>query len=239
MSEDLPMAGKDKRRPLPMAGNDKRRPLLITDCDEVLLHMVSHFRDWVDEAHDIDFELVGADFSGALKRRVDGSALSRQDVWPLLDGFFTTEMNRQTLVPGARAALDALATVADVVVLTNLNHNFNEARGHQLLAHGIAHRVVTNQGGKGDPVAALVAEFAPSVTVFVDDLAHHHASVAAAAPQVFRLHMIAEPIVAALTPPAPAAHARIDDWATAQIWIAARFAGEPLTADTPAALHSA
>ena len=38
------------------------RPLLITDCDEVLLHMVSHFADWLDEAHDIDF--------GLRKRRV-------------------------------------------------------------------------------------------------------------------------------------------------------------------------
>ncbi|HEX8387740.1 MAG TPA: HAD family hydrolase, partial [Sphingomonas sp.] len=31
------------------------RPLLITDCDEVLLHMVRHFGDWVGEAHDMDF----------------------------------------------------------------------------------------------------------------------------------------------------------------------------------------
>ena len=66
-----------------MAGNDKRRPLLITDCDEVLLHMVSHFRDWVDEVHDVDFALAGGDFSGALKRRPSGEALRREEVWPL------------------------------------------------------------------------------------------------------------------------------------------------------------
>ncbi len=205
-----------------------KRPLLITDCDEVLLHMVSHFRAWVEEVHDVDFDLVTADFSGALKRRSDGKALERQEVWPLLDGFFTTEMHRQTLVPGADAALDRLGAHADIVVLTNLGHDFNEARAVQLRDHGITHRVVTNQGGKGDPVARLVAEFQPTVTVFVDDLAHHHSSVAAAAPDVFRLHMIAEPIVAALTPAARAAHARIDHWAEAVDWIEARFAGEPL-----------
>jgi len=204
------------------------RPLLITDCDEVLLHMVSHFRDWVDEAHDIDFALVGGDFSGALKRRATGDALAREDVWPLLDGFFQTEMHRQTLVPGAGEALATLAEVADIVVLTNLEHQFNEARATQLLGHGIAHRVVTNQGGKGNPVARLVAEFDPTVTVFVDDLAQHHSSVAKHAPGVFRLHMIAEPVVASTTPPAPDAHARIDDWATALAWIEARFGGEPL-----------
>jgi nitrate reductase gamma subunit len=131
-------------------------------------------------------------------------------------------------VPGASEALAALGEVADIVVLTNLGHHFNEARATQLLGHGIAHRVVTNQGGKGDPVAQLVAEFAPSVTVFVDDLAHHHSSVAKHAPNVFRLHMIAEPMVAAISPPAAAAHARIDDWVAAVPWIQARFAGIPL-----------
>lgn len=204
------------------------RPLLITDCDEVLLHMVSHFRDWVHEAHDVDFELAGGDFSGALKRRPSGESLRRDEVWPLLDGFFQTEMYRQTLVPGAREALDRLGTRADIVVLTNLGDHFNEARAVQLAGHGIEHRVVTNQGGKGNPVAALVAEFAPSVTVFVDDLAHHHTSVATAAPDTFRLHMIAEPLVATMMPPAPAAHARIDDWAEAVAWIEARFDGIPL-----------
>jgi hypothetical protein len=204
------------------------RPLLITDCDEVLLHMVSHFGDWVQETQGCAFAITGADFSGALTR--GGVALAREEVWPLLDGFFQTEMDRQTLVPGAREALGRLSGQADIVVLTNLGHHFNEARAVQLAGHGITHRVETNQGGKGDPVARLVAEFSPSVTVFVDDLAHHHASVAKAAPDVWRLHMIAEPLVADITPPAPAAHIRIDDWAGALGWIEARFAGVPLEA---------
>ncbi len=201
------------------------RPLLITDCDEVLLHMVSHFREWLAEVHDCEFSIERA-FMEPLKR--GGVALPREDIWPLLEGFFETEMPRQTLVPGAREALDRLGAQADIVVLTNLGHRFNEARGLQLLGHGIAHRVVTNQGGKGDPVAKLVAEFTPSVTVFVDDLGPHHASVATAAPDTFRLHMIAEPALAAVTPPSDAAHARIDDWDVAAPWIEARFGGVPL-----------
>ena len=204
------------------------RPLLITDCDEVLLHMVSHFGDWVRSEKGYDFDPGAGDFSNTLKDRVTGQPLEREQVWPLLDGFFETEMHRQTLVPGAREALDALSGEADIVVLTNLGHHFNEARALQLGAHGIRHRVETNQGGKGDPVARLVAEFAPSVTVFVDDLAHHHASVARHAPDVFRLHMIAEPMVSTRTPPSPDAHARIDDWGAALDWIRGRFAGKPL-----------
>ena len=38
------------------------RPLLISDCDEVLLHMVVPFRDWLDEVHNIHFELTHGDW---------------------------------------------------------------------------------------------------------------------------------------------------------------------------------
>lgn len=200
------------------------KPLLITDCDEVLLHMVSPFRDWLDEAHAIDFAFDREDFAHALTRRADSSLVEAEHIWPLLDAFFTTEMHRQTLVPHADRALATIAKVADIVVLTNLTDQFHAGRVAQLDALGIRHRVMCNQGGKGAPVARIVAEYGPSVTVFVDDLGQHHASVAEHAPDVRRLHMVAEPQVAAHRPAAPAAHARIDDWADALPWIMARFA---------------
>jgi hypothetical protein len=199
------------------------RPLLITDCDEVLLHMVGHFRTWLDEAHSIDFDMAAGDYSRAVRHRDTGEILAREQTWPLLNAFFETEMHRQTLVPHAREALAELAEVADVVVLTNLLDEHQERRIAQLEAVGIQHRVLCNQGGKGTPVTRLLDEYAPSVAVFVDDLAIHHASVEKAAPQVFRLHMIAEPELAAIMPPAASAHARIDDWAEAKHWIRDRL----------------
>lgn len=202
------------------------RPLVITDCDEVLLHMVAHFRDWLAEAHDVHFAMDGADFAQALSR--DGQTLAREEIWPLLNGFFVTEMGRQTLVPGAKDALERLQRDADVVVLTNILDEHRGARAEQLRLLGLDLPVRCNQGGKGSPVRDIVAEFAPSVAVFVDDLPQHHASVAQAAPTVWRLHMVAEPLLAGQIPPAEHAHARIDDWASAVGWIEARLAGLPL-----------
>ena len=199
------------------------KPLLICDCDEVLLHMVRHFGAWVEEAHDLAFSFAGGDFARMMTRR-DGSALPRDAMRGLLDGFFPDEMHRQTLVPHAAEALAVLSAQADIVILTNLQDACRAPRMAQLEAFGIAHRVETNQGGKGDPVARLVAEHGASVTVFVDDLAVHHESVARAAPQVHRLHMVSEPELAPHIAPAPAAHARIDDWRAARGWIAERFA---------------
>ncbi|PVX28223.1 HAD family hydrolase [Sphingomonas pokkalii] len=200
------------------------KPLLITDCDEVLLHMVRHFGEWLGETHAIDFALDGGDFSDSMRRRSDGSRLAADEMWALLDGFFPAEMERQTLVPDAREVLGRLSQVADIVVLTNLGEHCRDHRITQLAQHGIVHRVECNQGGKGRPVARLVEEHGAAVAVFVDDLATHHESVARHAPQVFRLHMIAEPSLAAVVPPAPHAHARIDDWRGAESWILERFA---------------
>ena len=56
------------------------RPLLITDCDEVLLHMVSHFRDWLDEVHGVDFAFETGQFEEALVDRSSGEALGRERV---------------------------------------------------------------------------------------------------------------------------------------------------------------
>ena len=206
------------------------KPLLITDCDEVLLHMVRHFGVWLDEAHAIDFTPNGGHFAESMRRRADGSVVAPDDMWDLLGGFFPAEMGRQTLVPHAREALAELAQVAEIIVLTNLLDDLRDDRIAQLAAHGIIHRVECNQGGKGGPVARLVEEHGNPVTVFIDDLAVHHESVARHAPQVHRLHMVSEPSLAPNVPPAPHAHARIDDWREAKGWIAERFA-RGLTAD--------
>src|SRR6187551_2443700 len=63
--------------------------------------MISHFADWLDEAHDVHFDLESAEFAGALSDRKTGETISPEQVWPLLDGFFRGEMHRQTLVPGS------------------------------------------------------------------------------------------------------------------------------------------
>jgi hypothetical protein len=124
--------------------------------------------------------------------------------------------------------LERIGAVADIVILTNLQDWCHAGRVAQLDALGIRHRVVCNQGGKGRPVARLAAEHRSSVTVFVDDLETHHTSVARQAPDVFRLHMIAEPSIAPTIPAAHHAHARIDAWDEAVEWVLARFRGEAL-----------
>ena len=200
-----------------------KRPLLITDCDEVLLHMVSHFDAWLGEAHDIRFAFETGNFGEAMTHRGTGELVDREQVWPLLGEFFRNEMHRQTPVPGAIEALGRIGEVADIVILTNLGNEAHPWRVDQLATHGIRHEVVCNRGGKGVPAKAIIDRYSAGATVFVDDLAVHHASVAELAPEVHRLHMVAEPLLAPAVTTAEEAHARIDDWPTATPWILERL----------------
>jgi FMN phosphatase YigB (HAD superfamily) len=202
------------------------RPLVISDCDEVLLYMISPFRDWLGEEHDIDFALKGREFHQAMTRRDTGALVEPTEVWPLLGQFFDTEMHRQTPIPGALEAMAALSERADVVVLTNLNDERQQTRTAQLAAHGLNVRVFTNQGPKGPALKAILDEYQPSKAVFIDDLPQHHDSVMELTPQVSRLHLCGEPLIAPhidCAHKAGHAHARIDDWGKALPWLLERI----------------
>ena len=206
------------------------RPLIITDCDEVLLHMVAPFRDWLDEAHGIDFSMEGSDFGQALKHQQTGDLVEGPEIWRLLNAFFDTEMHRQQPIAGAVDGVAQLAEHADVVILTNLGDHRQATRTAQLRNVGIEARVFTNQGPKGPALQAILDEYQPGHAIFIDDLPQHHGSVAEIAPHVTRLHLCGEPLLApyiACAHKAGHAHARIDDWASALPWLLARIEGVP------------
>jgi hypothetical protein len=198
------------------------KPLVVTDCDEVLLHMVRHFRDWLGDEHGIEFLLEGNPFVQSVRRKDSDRPVEEAELWGLLNAFFETEMARQTAIAGAAAAIAELQGEADVVVLTNLVDRFGESRRNQLRDHGIEVEVVTNQGLKGEAVRRIVEAHAPARAVFIDDLAQHHASAAEVLPDIARLHFCGEPAIAPHVPcalKAGHAHARIDTWDEALPWL--------------------
>jgi hypothetical protein len=198
------------------------RPLVITDCDEVLLHMVAPFRDWLGEVHGIDFLMKDNDFGKALTYRDGGAYVEPKDIWRLLNGFFDNEMHRQVPILGAVDSITKLGEYADVVVLTNLGDHHQQARTQQLVDAGLPLRVFTNQGPKGPALKAILDEYQPSRAVFIDDLPQHHDSVGQLTPEVMRLHLCGEPLLAphiSCAHLAGHAHARIDTWEHALPWL--------------------
>ena len=202
------------------------RPLIISDCDEVLLHMIVPFGQWLDETQDVSFKLIGNDFAHAIRDKVSGEPVPAEEIWRLLGAFFDGEMHRQSPILGAVEAMNTLKEHADVVVLTNLADRHNAARTKQLADHGIEVRVFTNQGPKGPALQAIMDLYQPSYAAFIDDLAQHHGSAAEMVPQIDRLHLCGEPTLAPHITcgfKAGHAHARIDTWELALPWLLGRL----------------
>jgi hypothetical protein len=202
------------------------KPLIISDCDEVLLHMIVPFGQWLDETQPVSFKLIGNDFSHAIRDKQSGDPVPAEDIWRYLGLFFDNEMHRQSPIAGAVGAINTLKDHADVVILTNLADRHNEARRQQLLSHGIDLPVFTNQGPKGPAIQAILDQYWPSKAVFIDDLAQHHGSAAEVVPHIDRLHLCGEPTLAPHITcgfEAGHAHARIDTWEHALPWLLSRL----------------
>lgn len=205
------------------------RPLIVSDCDEVLLHMVAPFRDWLGEKEGVTFLMNNADFSDAMRYAISGEAVPTEEIWNLLNRFFDTEMYRQRAIAGAVAGINTIAENADVVILTNLNDHRRDMRAQQLADVGINARVFTNQGPKGPALKAILDEYNPTRALFIDDLPQHHDSVSQLTPEVIRLHLCGEPLIAPhidCAHQAGHAHARIDHWDSALPWILDQIHGE-------------
>ncbi|MDN3647091.1 HAD family hydrolase [Pontixanthobacter aestiaquae] len=205
------------------------RPLLISDCDEVLLHMVAPFRDWLAENEGVEFRMAGNNFANSMRWQDSGKFVGEKDIWRLLGSFFDTEMYRQKPIEGAISGINIIAENADVVILTNLNDARQQMRAEQLAEHGVHARVFTNQGPKGPALANIIAEYQPERAIFIDDLPQHHESVSEVMPDVKRLHLCGEPMLAPLIDcahEAGHAHARIDNWFEALPWLQKELHGE-------------
>lgn len=204
------------------AGSSSGRPLVVCDCDEVLLHMVTHFRDWLAESYDVNFSLDTGNFAEALRYHNTGAPVPPDEIWRLLGLFFDAEMHRQHPIEGAVEAISTLARHADVVILTNLVDERREARAQQLAGHGIDARVFTNQGPKGPALARIIDEYRPTRTFFIDDLAQHHRSAKETLPDITTLHLCGETRLSqhiACAHQSGHADARIDSWDEALPWL--------------------
>lgn len=191
------------------------KPLLICDCDEVLLHFAAPFAAYLDEVHALTLSFESFALNGNIRRKSDGGAIDPKTVGALVDGFFTEAMHVQTAVDGAAGALKQLSAHYDIVILTNIRDEFREQRRAQIKGHDMPYPVYTNSGPKGPTVTALMVEHGRTSAVFIDDLPPHHSSVKRDAPHVHRVHMVADPALRGLIPPAIDAHTRIDIWTDA------------------------
>lgn len=186
------------------------RSLLIVDADEVLFYFMRGLERFL-ESRKLYFDWQSYALHGNIRRRLDDSAVEAEELHLLLQRFFADATEELEPVDGAAASLERLRDHMQVVVLSNVPVLARQARERALARHGMPYPLIANNGPKGPAVSALLKR-APGPAVFIDDIPHNHSSVAKLAPDVHRLHFVADTRLAALLGPAPDCHHRAASW---------------------------
>jgi hypothetical protein len=197
------------------------RPLLIVDADEVILRFADGFDRFLSK-RSLFLDLTTYRLHGNVKRKSDGVPVLDVEVTALLDEF-RDDLDWLDEVEGATDMLRGLMPLMNVVVLSNVTEAQAPARLRNFVKHDLAVPLMVNSGPKGPAVKALAGR-AARPTFFVDDIPQHHASVAEAAPDVFRIHLIGDERLKPLLPLSPHAHLRANDWREADRFIRAKLA---------------
>ena len=200
---------------------DPARPLLIVDADEVLLRFAEGFDRFL-QARDLYLDLVSYRLHGNVKRREDQTPILDVEVTGLLDEF-RSDLDSLEAVDDALDVIGGLRAQLDAVVLSNVNQAQALPRLRNFAALGFDMPLVINGGPKGPAVRTLARRGGKPV-FFVDDIPPHLASVAEAAPDVYRIHLIGDERLKALLPLSPHAHLRADNWREADAFIREKLA---------------
>jgi hypothetical protein len=107
----------------------------------------------------------------------------------LIDEFFAAHTQSMTALEGAVESLLDIATVAEVVFLTNLPHTAGDQRRVNMKALGLPFPVITNSGPKGPAIVHLAA-MTKKQTAFIDDSPFFISSAHERAPEVELVHFL-------------------------------------------------
>jgi hypothetical protein len=146
-----------------------------------------------------------------------------EEVTQLLETF-RADLDSLAAVEGAQDVLRNLSGDMDIVVLSNVSPAQAQSRLRNLAAAGFAFPLIANSGPKGPAVKTLAGR-GGAPAFFIDDIPSHLASVAQAAPDVFRIHFIGDDRLKPLLAAAEQAHLRADNWGEIETFVRNRLPG--------------
>ncbi len=232
LRHDQETLSEETARQIEALGLDAARPLILCDADEVIFAFVAALEDFLaSRGHTLTLRSFA--LTGNITEDSSGRVLAHDEVRAQLEDFYRARAHDLPAVPRVKQAMARLAEAADVVVLTNLKPEHRPGRERALRRIGLDLPVIANSGLKG-PAARALAGKVDAPVFFIDDIPHNHASVAHHAPEIARIHFVADDRLARMIDKAESAEVRIDDWDAASAWILARLDGRPAPAE-PAA----
>jgi hypothetical protein len=189
---------------------DLSRPLLICDVDEVILHFLSDFEIFANDAG-YHFDAANHNWGSNIRYKSNGEGASQHDSGNLIELYFATRTRHMKPIDHAVDSLLALSNDAEIVLLTNLPHSAGDHRRENLLAHGLAFPVITNSGPKGPAIRHLSMGRSEPV-VFIDDSPGFVQSARDHAPDVHIIHFVQDVRVARTVPEFDFISLKTDSW---------------------------
>ncbi len=186
------------------------RPVIISDADEVILH----FSDMLSEyllTQGMYVNFISYALEGNIKYTDTDKAVDSGLFREILDDYFENYVEKQPLVKDVAEHLENLSALCDIVILTNIPHNFASRRRKQLSDSGLNYPMISSSGPKG-PVMKVIRDMTPEKLIFIDDISHHHKSVAKAVPDALRIQYIANDHLNSIEEKSKYCHHRCRDW---------------------------
>jgi len=198
------------------------RPLIVSDIDEVVLEFLTPFEAFLRSRN---LTLLPRSFRlhGNIQSLDDGSIVGETEVDDLLEGFFASQDQWQTLVTGAAEALAALSQDADIVFLTAMPPRHRDLRRGLLDRFGLHFPLIASEEPKGQVLQELRGDHTGPL-VFIDDIARNLNSVGTCIPDCLLIHLMANAQFRAMAPQTGDHIVKADDWHHARNLIMSHFA---------------
>lgn len=164
------------------------KPLIVCDVDEVVVHFLKAFEEWLDE-HDCWLDAASFALNGNVKRRSDNQPIPVDELQAHFSGFLTARTSTFEEIENASRSLKDLSGSAEVIMLTNMPQEYFADRELNLANLGMNYPIVINTGHKGPAMIEITAASAAPV-IFIDDTPSNITSVREAVPDVHVIHFM-------------------------------------------------
>ena len=190
-----------------------RRPLLVLDVDDVLIEFIRPFPNYL-KSKGYELRLETFRLHGNIYDTATAAPVERDLASQLIDGFYASQADWQTMARGAAEALESFGGRAEIVLLTAMPHRHRDIRRRHLDTLGLRYPLLTTEAPKGPAIAALRGPTGRAVA-FVDDMPNNLASVGKHVPDAHLFHLMADNSLRKLMPPAASGVTVVSDWADA------------------------
>ena len=188
----------------------QNKPLVICDVDEVVVHFIREFEDFIS-TENLSLRHGNPAEPYVLFENTTQRPIPLPRVSNLIDEFFEKRTRNMKPITGAVEGLKSLNTDASVVMLTNLPHFAGDDRRANLAGLGLDYPVITNSGPKGPAILELASRTNAAV-VFIDDSQNFIQSAYDFAPHVHLIHFLHDERFSRYVPELDYVSLRSDNW---------------------------